>query len=56
MLMHLMCPVHLTEQVDLPRFCAGPMPAPLVVVEGDIVTFHMTCRDADGNVRHVEQC
>lgn len=25
-------------------------PTPVVVVEGDIVTFHMTCADADGKV------
>jgi hypothetical protein len=26
-------------------------PTPVVVVEGDIVTFHMTCADSDGKVR-----
>lgn len=27
-----------------------PAPTPAVVIEGDIVTFHMTCKDQEGNV------
>jgi hypothetical protein len=30
---------------------AEPSPAALVVVEGDVVSFHMMCTDMDGNVR-----
>jgi len=29
---------------------AESTPAPLVVVEGDVVSFHMTCKDKDGQV------
>jgi hypothetical protein len=50
---HVDCMPAATIELQLLRVSAGPAttPTPVVVVEGDIVTFHMTCADAEGKVK-----